>query len=209
MGFNKLLKKKKLRLKRLLFPLMSFGLLAAAIVFMLPDFEEEPQESPVYQPMIGNREQQSLLRQTANYNVLKRNVYVCGDEIVQMGTLSGAEIAALLERNGDWRLTWETDGSVVLNESIDDLTPGCKGNVYIGLDADGNLALFEGKPDRSKPDRNKVLQTFFQIDIEYLESSLPKQSVDRLYEGIRIHNYAQYNEVLSTFAGFAVEAAPR
>jgi forespore regulator of the sigma-K checkpoint len=81
--------------------------------------------------------------------------------------------------------------------------------VYIGLDADGNLALFDGKPDRSKPDRNKVLQTFFQIDIEYLESSLPKQSVDRLYEGIRIHNYAQYNEVLSTFAGFAVEAAPR
>ena len=204
MGFNKLLKKKRLRLKRLLFPLMSFGLLAAAIVFIPPELGEAPQESPVYQPMNGNHEQQSLLKETSAYNVMKRTVYVCGDEIEQLGTLSGAEIRELLERNADWRLTWESDGSAVLNESVDDLSPGCKGNVYFGLDADGNLTLYEGMPDR-----NKVLQTFFQIDIESLESSLPKQTVERLYQGIRIHDYAQYNEVLSTFAGFAVDAAPR
>lgn len=207
MSLNKLLRKKRFRLKRLLFPLISVALIAVAVNALLTDDADDLAESPAYRPMNGPNEQEQhvfLLKDSNSYTVLKKLKYVCGEETESLGKMSGAEILALLEQHRDWELTWGADGSAILEESVDDLSPGCKGNVYFGLDADGNLALFEGKPEE-----NKVLQTFFQIDIEYLESSLPRQSVENLYDGIRIHNYAQYNSVLSTFAGFAVEAEPQ
>jgi forespore regulator of the sigma-K checkpoint len=37
-----------------------------------------------------------------------------------------------------------------------------------------------------------------------LESSLPREAVQSLYDGIRVADYADYNSVLSTFSDFAM-----
>lgn len=73
-------------------------------------------------------------------------------------------------------------------------------NSYIGLDERGVLSLFDGPPLR-----DKVIRSFFQIDIEFLESSLPAEIVAQLYNGIRVTNITQYNSVLSTFSDYAVD----
>jgi forespore regulator of the sigma-K checkpoint len=43
------------------------------------------------------------------------------------------------------------------------------------------------------------------MNIEYLESSLPPDTVRQLREGIPIADLAEYNSVLSTFSEFALE----
>lgn len=81
----------------------------------------------------------------------------------------------------------------VVNDDLPD-------NSYIGIDQHGVLSLFEGPPLE-----DNVIRSFFQIDIEFLESSLPPEIVEQLYEGIRITNHSEYNSVLSTFSDYAVE----
>lgn len=145
---------------------------------------------------------EALKADSSYYEVSKRNVYVCGEETIRLGRKSGIDLYRLLERNRQWTLSWNSDREAVLTEHIEDLSPECKKYAYFGIDADGNLSLFEGEPDRKK-----VLRTFFQIDIERMESSLPRDAVRQLYEGIKVSDYASYNSVLSTFADYAVEAA--
>lgn len=75
------------------------------------------------------------------------------------------------------------------------------GQAYIGMDSSGGLSLFEGKPDKEK-----VMRTFFQIDIKSMETSLPKEIVQQLHEGIRVQDLDEYNSVISTFSDFALDA---
>src|SRR5690606_28399011 len=89
---------------------------------------------------------------------------------------------------------------VVFTEYIDDLSADCKQNAYVGIDASGSLTLFEGKPREAK-----AMKTFFQLDVEHLESALPAEVVQQLHEGIRITDVADYNSVLSTFSDYAID----
>lgn len=72
-------------------------------------------------------------------------------------------------------------------------------NSYIGLDEHDVLSLFEGPPHD-----DKVIRSFFQIDVKYLESSLPPEVVEQLYKGIQVTNLSEYNSVLSTFSDYAI-----
>lgn len=69
--------------------------------------------------------------------------------------------------------------------------------LYMGIDSKGNLVLYEGSTEKKKP-----IETFFQLDIEYLETSLPHETVGQLYEGIRIRDLEEYNSVLSSLSVF-------
>ena len=64
-----------------------------------------------------------------------------------------------------------------------------------------DLSLFEGLPKQ-----NKMIRTFYQIDIEHLESSLPHETVRQLYEGIQVRDLDEYNSVLSTFSPYALDS---
>jgi forespore regulator of the sigma-K checkpoint len=203
MGFYRQIRK-RFRLKRLLFPLFSIVLLGVAFT-MFTNQGKDQTESPVYQPIADTNAKHVSLSEDANtYMVVKKLRYICGEETKQLGSMSGSEIYSMLKQQDRLKLVWGPDGQAIIEESIDDLSPACKGKVYFSMDAEGNLTLFEGNPDA-----NKVLQTFFQIDVNYLESSLPREAVESLYEGIRISDYASYNSVLSTYAGYAVEADPQ
>ncbi|MNJ80872.1 hypothetical protein D3C77_794150 [compost metagenome] len=62
------------------------------------------------------------------------------------------------------------------------------------------MSLFEGKPQEKK-----VIKTFFQLDVETMESVLPEEVLKQLNHGIRVQDTSEYNSVLSTFSDFAVE----
>jgi forespore regulator of the sigma-K checkpoint len=85
-------------------------------------------------------------------------------------------------------------------EQIDDLSPGCKDTAYFGLDKEDNLSLFDGVPSDKK-----VIRTFFQLNMGFLESSLQMEAIEELRQGIRVTDMLEYNSVLSTFSEFAVE----
>jgi forespore regulator of the sigma-K checkpoint len=131
-------------------------------------------------------------------------IYLCGDEMKQLGRMDGNSALRLLQRHPEWTAVSGKDGSVVMEQMIDDLSETCKKSAYFSLDKFGNLSLFDGPPKEKK-----VLRTFFQLDVHYMESSLPKERVDELVNGIRINDKDEYNSVLSTFSDYAVDKSEK
>lgn len=128
--------------------------------------------------------------------------YICGEETKPFGQMTSAEVIRILMSHPEWTAMLSQDGQTVLLEHrIEDFSQSCKGNVYIGLDKQGYLSLFEGVPKKEK-----VVKTFFQLDVRYMESSLPQDKVDSLAKGIKISDIDEYNSVLSTYSDFAMPA---
>nr|WP_280521247.1 BofC C-terminal domain-containing protein [Paenibacillus mangrovi] len=140
------------------------------------------------------------LNKTKVNEVIVRHSYVCGEEERALGKLNTDEIYNLLNEHPSWKGQFSGQGKVVLNETILDLSPTCKQRAYMSLDKDGNLSLFDGPPEQ-----DKVIKTFFQLDISSMESSLPEDALRHLYDGIRIQDMDEYNSVLSTFSDYARE----
>ncbi|MFD3260167.1 BofC C-terminal domain-containing protein [Paenibacillus lentus] len=125
-------------------------------------------------------------------------IYACGQESSVLGTMTPNEVIRLSHENPDWQGTIGAEGDVWFEQRINELSETCKRNGYFGIDQQGNLSLFEGPPDKEK-----VLKTFFQLDVETMESSLPPDVLLHLHQGIRIQDVEEYNSVLSTFSEFA------
>lgn len=137
----------------------------------------------------------------ANREVFVEKRYVCGEEIDRLGLMTPANIARLKHEHPEWLIDLNESGSVRFTENVEDLSPKCKENAYFGLDKNGNLSLFEGLPEQER-----VIRTFFQLNVQHLKSSLPQETVNQLFTGIRISDLADYTSVLSTFSEYAVEA---
>lgn len=133
--------------------------------------------------------------------VERRIIYVCGEEIYPLGKMTPDQLSALLQSHPDWsaRLNQESK-AVMLLQRVEDLSEHCKRNAYMGIDRNGFFSLFDGEPSKER-----VLRTFFQIDVRYMESSLPKHKLDELAQGIRISDIDEYNSVLSTYSDYAME----
>ncbi|GGG83492.1 BofC C-terminal domain-containing protein [Paenibacillus radicis (ex Gao et al. 2016)] len=131
-----------------------------------------------------------------------RRVYICGDETRPLGQLASQQIVKLLRAHPEWTAVMDRDGqTVLLEEQVEDLSEECRSHAYFGLDKKGYFSLFEGEPSKEK-----VLRTFFQLDVQYMESSLPHEKVDELAQGIKVSDIDEYNSVLSTFSDFALQA---
>ncbi|GIQ70153.1 hypothetical protein XYCOK13_29770 [Xylanibacillus composti] len=137
------------------------------------------------------------------YDVWLENQYVCGEDRQSLGQMSAVQVEQFAAEHPDWQLT-RSGSEIRFVQQIDDLSPYCKSNAYFGVDQGGHLSLFDGRPEE-----DKVLQTFFQLNVEYLESSLPSETVKQLYAGIKVNDFAEYNSVLSTFSDYAVEDAEK
>lgn len=134
-------------------------------------------------------------------NVTLRRVYLCGEETQQLGRMSAAQAVDLLRRHPEWKALSEGAGVVVMVEHIRDLSPACKESAVFGIDQEGRLSLFDGPPKE-----NRVLRTFYQLDVRYMESSLPKERLDALERGIRVTDLDEYHSVLSSFSDYAAPA---
>ncbi|MNP36883.1 hypothetical protein D3C76_1303020 [compost metagenome] len=156
------------------------------------DFVDDPEENQHFM--------QTLKVFNKSYKVIIQKNYVCGQEENVIGQMSSDKIIDLLYHNPTWRGHIDDNEVVRLVESIEDLSPVCKQKAYMSMDADGHLTLYEGIPKEEK-----VLKTFFQLDINSMESTLPEGVLDQLYEGIRIQDIDEYNSVISTFSDYAEE----
>lgn len=137
-------------------------------------------------------------------DVFVHKKYVCGEETEQLGAMPVEEIMSLYKEHPDANVVLDEAGKVHLVEEVEDLAPKCKENAYFGMDKNGNLTLFDGIPEQ-----DRVIRTFFQLDVQHLKSSLPIDAVNQLYSGIHISDLADYNSVLSTFSEYAADhAAP-
>lgn len=128
-----------------------------------------------------------------------RKQYVCGEELISLGLLPPDNIVQYKIDHPTAKISIGDDGQVTFFEQIDDLSPACKINSYFGLDHLGNLSLFQDVPEKEQ-----VLRTFFQLNMERIRSSLPSEVLGELKNGIQIHDLAEYNSVLSTFSEFAI-----
>lgn len=125
--------------------------------------------------------------------------YVCGEERSQLGLQTPQELLKMQMKHPNWLLSIGANGEVTFTENIDDLSPACKEKAVFGIDGSSNLSLFNGTPAK-----DNVIRTFFQLNIKHLESSLPRETVKQLHEGIRVTDLEEYNSVLSTFSDYAM-----
>lgn len=195
--------KKKLR-RKLKWISLGITVMIAMPIILNWSFNNESQ--PVFEPAsnqgqfeVSNQSVFSKLKQVnQSRDVFIQKKYVCGEELQQVGKLSTNDILKLSKEHPDWEVILQESGQVYLTEHIQDLSTTCKEAAYFGIDESGVLSLFDGLPQQ-----NKVIQTFFQLNIEYLKSALPPEAVQELYVGIRVTDLEEYNSVLSTFADYA------
>lgn len=187
---------------------LALGLLLLAVCgfalsLALPlDAKDSPGEAAMVFSVFTDREDapQSADELGADAIVMLQRKFVCGSEEETIGIMTPEEIELLAAQHPEWEFAFSPDETVTFTEYVDDLSAHCKMNSYFGLDREGNLTLFEGPPKEER-----VVRTFFQLDIEHLESALPNTVVKQLREGIRVTDMAEYNSVLSTFSDYAVE----
>jgi forespore regulator of the sigma-K checkpoint len=156
------------------------------------DFEGETENMNNFLQRLSNSEE--------IYHVVVQKNYICGQEEKVIGEMSSDKIKELLHHNPTWNGHFDENKDVWLVESIEDLSPECKEKAYMSMDDNGNLTLFEGPPKQEK-----VIKTFFQLDINSMESALPEGVLEQLYDGIRIQDIDEYNSVISTFSDYAQE----
>jgi len=136
---------------------------------------------------------------------VKRNVdvytiYICGEEKQSYGQLTSSQILDLMNKHQNWLVDEMDDKTITFYEYVEDLSERCKQSAYIGIDTMDQLTLFEGLPST-----DNAIRTFFQLDVESLKTSLPQETIDSLYNGIRVRDVAEYYNVISTFSQFAMD----
>lgn len=129
-------------------------------------------------------------------------VYVCGEEIVELDhLLSYDDVIVLATQHPEWRLSVDQAHTIIrFEEQVNDLSPHCKVHAFFGIDDEGLFSLYDGKPAE-----DNVMKTFFQLNIPYLESKLPKQEFEHLQMGIRVRDIEEYDSVLATYNEFRLD----
>lgn len=146
---------------------------------------------------------ETLRQEGINRTVHLRTIYVTGEEVQTLtGQRPPEQLTALVEKHPGWTGWISREGDLWLERRVNDLSPLTKKEAYIGVDEFGNLSLFKGPPAS-----DKVLKTFFQMDMGSLKSSLPEGIMKQLHEGIRVQDIEEYNSVLSTFSDYARDTA--
>jgi len=128
-------------------------------------------------------------------NVHLEKTFIDGVKIVNISKTHFISLENILTKYSGFRLSKCNERDVFLSKKIDDLSPISKTAGIIGL-KDGNvLTLYNGNPKE-----NKIIQTFFQIDINALEADAAK----KLNQGIRITNKNQYEMLLHSLSKIAI-----
>jgi len=128
-------------------------------------------------------------------------IYVCGEEIVELDKLGYEDVVMLAGQNPHWRISVDQAHTLIrFEEHLNDLSPHCKGNAFFGIDEEGLFSLYDGVPAGEK-----VMKTFFQLNLPYLESRLPEGELEHLQSGIRVRDIEEYDSVLATFNEFRLD----
>lgn len=123
--------------------------------------------------------------------------YLDGERSTEVKEEKANTLADLLLAYKDWQFIKSADASVVLYKKIHDISPLLKTNGYFGISGDDILTIFDGKPSD-----DKAIHSFYQLDVEKLESHL----IDKLKSGIPIHSKKDYVMVIKKFKRYEKQA---
>jgi forespore regulator of the sigma-K checkpoint len=142
----------------------------------------------------------ALSRWQGDVEVTLHRVYWCGEETRLLGRHSAASALQLLKSHRDWAAVFDGEGKLMFTAMVDDLSPACRQAAYIGLDAAGNLSVFDGPPRK-----NNVIRTFFQLDVRSLETR--GDMLQQLLDGIPVAGRQDYRSIIASYRPFAKQAA--
>ncbi len=128
--------------------------------------------------------------------IILERIYLDGEISEEVVLDSYWSIENFWSKYDQWQLVEMDESTMVFRKYEDDISPLLKTNGYFGITEDGVLTIFNGRPDRSR-----IIQSFFQIDVKKLESN--KQ--EELIQGIPIKTKDRYVEVLETFKPYSKE----
>ncbi|SDM22437.1 intercompartmental signaling factor BofC [Bacillus sp. OK048] len=127
--------------------------------------------------------------------IILERIYLDGEISEEVVLDSYWSIENFWAKYDQWQLIEIDESTMVFRKQVDDISPLLKANGYFGITEDGVLTIFNGRPDRSR-----IIQSFFQIDVKKLESK--KQ--EELIQGIPIKTKDRYEEVLETFKPYSL-----
>ncbi|NOU83803.1 hypothetical protein GC101_33665 [Paenibacillus sp. LMG 31459] len=146
---------------------------------------------------------EAVNREAVSRTVHLKTIYVSGEEVQTLpGKQTPAQLKMMIGQHSDWSGWLSREGDLWLEQRVNDLSPLTKKEAYFGVDEQGNLTLFKGPPTSEK-----VMKTFFQLDMGSMKSSLPEGIWEQLHQGIRVQDLEEYNSVLSTFSDYARDSA--
>lgn len=95
-----------------------------------------------------------------------------------------------------WKIIELTKNHIVLHKMENDISPLLKTNGYFGMTEDGTLSIYNGKPED-----DKIIHTFFQIDVGKLEV----YQQEELQQGIQIISKDQFNSLMKEYREYAIQ----
>ena len=190
--------KRQIKRKRgwLLAGVIPFAVIAALIYLVAHEDEKNGAPAPQSEAAVA------ALEESSEMELILHKLFICGEQLESLGYHSDKDIEAMKAEHPDWILEGIDGERVIYSVVIEDLSPDCRRNAYFGLDPNNSLTLYEGKPENGK-----IVRTYFQVDVEHLENSLPQETVMELREGIKVTDFAEFNSVLSTFSDYALDEA--
>jgi forespore regulator of the sigma-K checkpoint len=132
-------------------------------------------------------------------DLILQTYYKCGEMTEETRKVSPNDINDWKKEHSNARLVRQEDGFMLWERRIEDLAPHCKTNGFMSIDDKGRLTLYYGAPDEGQ-----IIRTFFQIEIKHLESKLPSDQVNKLYQGIPVRNITEFDTIFTTYQHFAV-----
>lgn len=122
--------------------------------------------------------------------VTLQRMYLDGEMSEETFVKEVGSVEQIIRDYRNWQLVMNNDKELIFQKYINDISPLLKTNGYFGITDDGTLSIYNGKPIDSD-----VIQSFFHIDVEMLET----KKHNELVKGIRVKNKKQYKKVLEVF----------
>lgn len=173
-------------------------ILVGTIFFVFNDKETLDDSNVVQEPLV------SQVTADLEMKITLISHYIVGEDLIENKVEYVKSLSELKNLYSEWQVVEDKNNQVIFERYVEDLSPECKEGTYFSLNPDGYLTLFRGDPI-NKSVEDKIIETFFRIDVIKLEGSLPIEPIQELYDGIPIKDRADFNSVLSTFSEFSIE----
>ncbi|KYD01908.1 hypothetical protein B4144_2390 [Bacillus atrophaeus] len=128
-------------------------------------------------------------------HVQLEKVYLDGDVSIEHKHETVLAMEDFWAAYAGWTLVEQKKGFVLFRKQVDDISPLSKVNGYIGITDDGVISTFHGRPDSVA----EPIQSFFQIDLERLESRIQKN----LQNGIPFRTKAEFEHVIENIKTYS------
>lgn len=145
-------------------------------------------------------EHTSVIAQALERKVVLQRVYLDGEMSEETHTESILAMEDFWVEYAGWQLVDQNNEEIILKKNESDISPLLKSNGFFGISEDGTFSIFNGKPEEQK-----IIQSFFHIDIEQLEVKIQEE----LVQGIPILNKNQYEKVLEVYKSYSLPSGEK